>query len=122
MPINIPRLTSPIELSEYAPELAGVRVYVWVNLPKAKYLEYLALMMEIGETPDDTPAMTTLGERLVKALAELWSQHKDAATHIDEAGVLKLVQDKDTDPNLYPWLVNETYTRLIGHRDASKKK
>lgn len=122
MAINIPRLTSPIELSEYAPELAGVRVYVWINLPKAKYLEYLGLMVSIGEADNDIPEMAALGERMVKALAELWSQHKDPATHLDEAAVLKLVQDKDTDPHLYPWLVNETYTRLMAHRDASKKK
>lgn len=121
MSINIPRLTSPIELGEYHPELQGGRIYVWVNLPKAKYIEYLGLMVSIGEATDEA-TITALGGRMVKALAELWSQHKDKSTHLSEEDVLRLVADKDTDPQLYPWLVNETYSRLLAHRDASKKK
>lgn len=134
MQITIPRIVRPIELSEYAPELAGVRVYVWVNAPRDFYARYAALLKEndalraqIDQTK--TPeALTVLGEAVrrvgsefVEFFRELWSQAKDETTHWTTEGVSALIT-LDTDPGLYGWICRRSFELVLDHKAAGKKK
>lgn len=49
MKINIPKVVVPVELSGYAPELAGQQLQVWVNPPQDKLNEYNILLTEIQQ-------------------------------------------------------------------------
>lgn len=49
MKINIPKVVVPVELSGYAPELAGQQLQVWVNPPQDKLNEYNGLVTDLQQ-------------------------------------------------------------------------
>lgn len=134
MNIVIPRIVRPIELSEYAPELDSVRVYVWVNAPRDFYARHSELMKENdalraqfdGTTaPDKLAAMGNdlqrIGSEFVEFFRELWSQGKDPETHWTTESVSELIM-LDTDPELYGWLCRRSFELVLDHKARGKKK
>lgn len=134
MDIQIPRITRPLDLGGYAPELAGVCVQVWVNPPRDFMKRYWDL---VGENDaSGKAAQTTKGKKAREALlktverigqdfvgwfAELWSQHPEADTHWSKDEVTKLIKS-ETDPQLYVWLVGQSMRLVTEHRILAKKK
>jgi hypothetical protein len=51
MKIQIPKVVIPVNMGEYAPELQGKDLFVWVNPPKQKIAEYndLVTMLQTKE-------------------------------------------------------------------------
>jgi hypothetical protein len=49
MKINIPKVILSVQLGEYAPELQGKVLHVWVNMPKEKLQEYDDLVTSVQE-------------------------------------------------------------------------
>jgi len=49
MKINIPKVVIPVSLAEYAPELQGKFLHVWVNQPRERLREYDDLVTEMQE-------------------------------------------------------------------------
>lgn len=49
MKIDIPKIVLTVDLGEYATELAGKLLYVWVNQPKEKLREYDDLVTDLQE-------------------------------------------------------------------------
>lgn len=134
MKISIPRLVRPIELSEYAPELAGVRVYVWVNAPRDFYARHAALLKENDDlraqldqtkAPEEIMALgeavRKVGSEFVEFFRELWSQAKDEKTHWTTESISELIT-LDTDPGLYGWLCRRSFELVIEHKVQGKKK
>lgn len=134
MQITIPRIVRPIELSDYAPELAGVRVYVWVNAPRDFYARHAALLKENDElraqldSANKQAEIVTLGEAVrkigagfVEFFCELWSQADDAETHWTVESVSALIT-LDTDPGLYGWLCRRSFELVLNHKALGKKK
>lgn len=134
MQITIPRIVRPIELSDYAPELSGVRVYVWVNAPRDFYARHAALLKENDELRaklDQTKAadeimalgeaVRKIGSGFVEFFCELWSQAADAETHWTVESVSALIT-LDTDPGLYGWLCRRSFELVLDHKAAGKKK
>ncbi len=134
MQFAIPKIVRPIRLTEYAAEFveggSPVTVWVWVNPPRDRMREFLALFAERDEAKT-IPAegrdqawadkWLDLGRRVCELLAELWSQKADPDTHwtVEQVGQLAA---NETDPMLYPWLVGETLRLITEHRAGVSKK
>jgi len=134
MQIDIPRIVRPIELSEYAAELDGVRMYVWVNAPRDFYARHSALLaendalraqLEDVTAPDKLAAvgkdLQRIGGEFVEFFRELWSQGKNPETHWTTESVSALIT-LDTDPGLYGWLCRRSFELVIDHKARGKKK
>lgn len=124
MDIKIPKVLASVDFGEYAPELKGKKLHVWVNPPLGllrKHDEALALIKPGNTAPtDNTKPLPNLGEaRTVfrEFYAELWSQHADDETHwsADELAALE-----EADPAFFSWMVAQTWTLRNEH--ISKKK
>lgn len=128
--INIPVLVRPIDLADYAPELAGGTVYVWVNPTRDVIEERRNIFAEIGELlkveaekRDDAwrARDDELGRRSVAWYARIWSRHADPATHWTPEEVNQL-SEHETDPGLYRWLIARTIALMEDHRQGVAKK
>lgn len=139
MKITVQPVLGKIELSEYAPALAGQAVYVWLN-PSRAFLRKRAEAVDVlnqpmpPEPPEIDPAETT-GYEIWRAEqfrfkadafnrvmmtwhAELWSKHADEATHwtADELTALD-----EQDPAFLMWLIRRSNQLMSEHRAAEKK-
>ena len=128
--INIPVLVRPINLADYAPELAGGTVHVWINPTRDVVAERNAIFSEIGEllkveasARDDAwrARDDELGRRSTAWYARVWSQHKNPATHWTPEEVDQL-SEHETDPGLYRWLIARTMALIEDHRRGAAKK
>lgn len=128
--INIPVLVRPIDLADYAPELAGGTVHVWVNPTRDVVEERRKIFAEIGELlkveaeqRDDAWSARDdeLGQRSVAWYARVWSQHPDPETHWTPEEVNAL-SEHETDPGLYRWLIARTIALMEDHRQGNLKK
>lgn len=126
MRFNIPVLTEPINLTEYA---GGMRnadgtpmvVQVWVNPPRRLFAAYDASVERLQAAGADPTAQRAAATELAAWYAEVWSQHPDAQTHCTPEDVLAMME-LETDPRLYPWLARRTWDAIKAHRDAAAKK
>lgn len=59
MKITIPRVVTPVSLANYAPELDGKNLYVWVNPPKDKLQAYNETVLSL-QAQDVEEARQTL--------------------------------------------------------------
>lgn len=135
--ITIPKIIRPVPLADYAPELGAAAVWVWVNPPSSRLAQFYearrvadalrpALARAIETQDADTfgrvrQELHQVGLEMGGVLSELWSQHSDAATHLSVQAVLDLAVS-DTDPGLYPWLLERSLALITAHQDRSKKK
>jgi hypothetical protein len=130
MDIKIPKVLASVDFGEYAPELKGKKLHVWVNPPLAllrKHDEALALIKPKNLLPLPTDAAapefaTEEAKEEAKGAfrefyAELWSQHADNETYwsADELAALE-----EADPAFFSWMVAQTWTLRNEH--ISKKK
>lgn len=105
MNFDVPKITRPLLLSNYAPEFpADALLQVWVNPPR----RILEVINEIGssEQPD--------AEKSVEVYAELWG--------ISREELLKFVNTfAETDPGLAPWCMAQSIFMISQHRNQLKK-
>lgn len=144
MKIEIPKIVRPVDLGEYAEEMRGQLLYVWVNPPTALMDEYFRLRKDLLETDDEinklnpqdnkkaAPANVEKINGLVKALesqaagmrdvlAQLLSQGPEALRWTSEDVAALLTETADADPQLYPWVVNAIFEQIGEHRARRKK-
>jgi len=129
MNLLIPKITRPVPLTDYAPELVAapvtegaatepITVHVWVNPPRALLDEYWNAVEAAQK------AVAGAGEWngfFADWYAQLWSQHPDSATHWT-AQAVKTLAASDTDPALYVWLVQKSHELIAAHRRGEKKR
>lgn len=139
MKLNIPKLTRPMPLTDYAPELthddgSPAVVQVWVNPPQALLTRHAELrargqaaLKRVKEVGDDQAAAAevvaeigAVGAALAALFAELWSQHADPATHWTPADVLE-VANSEANPALYGWLTGRTVALIGEYRSGLRK-
>jgi hypothetical protein len=131
MKIDVPKITRPVDLGDYAEELRGKTLFVWVNPPVSLLSEYFSLQdaikreVEQAEADEnhvpDSKALESQAARIREILAELLSQGPlELRMSADEVSEL-LLQTADTDPQLYPWLVNAIFAKIGEHRMRQKK-
>ena len=131
MKIDIPRVTRPVALSDYAPEFGDQAIQMWVNPPRKVRLafsdimdRYKATLDELTEAEGDE-ALSDLAERVVELggeiyawYADLWSQGDDEWT-ADEVG--EFVQAcMDTDPGLWDYVQEGCLDAMAAYRRQKK--
>lgn len=102
---NIPKIYRKLDLAEYAEELSGQAISVWVNPPKQKLID----LQEHAEDPDYN----------LEWLAEMWSTPKEQFT---ADAVRQFFNDcMDTDPALWSFVVEGTVRLIAKHREIERK-
>ena len=119
MKINIPKVIVGVDMGEYAPELSGRMLQVWVNLPLDVLSEHLAMAARLAPSLAES-ALTFEGdgqEGLLKWYAFVWSQG-DVESHwtVDE---LKEIEQED--PAFLSWMIGATWEARKAHMDRKKK-
>jgi hypothetical protein len=117
MSITIPRLTRDLPLSDYAPEMNGKTLKVWVNPSRSVTRRSLALTAKIDffganglETPD--------AQNTFEIYAELLSQG-EPETHVS---VADLRETLEADPQLYVFITRRVWDIINKYRDGLIKK
>lgn len=120
MKIDVPKIVRPVDLGGYAEEMRGQVIYVWVNPPTVLLQEYFGLQDSL-RTGEDEKALEGQAARLREILAELLSQGpEELRWTADDISVL-LMEKSETDPLLYPWVVNAIFEKIGEHRVRQKK-
>lgn len=134
---NLPTITRPISLGDYAVEYADARFDVWVNPPRKVMKELYRIQLEtydllraVQSNPEgrqeaqlaSESQVTTLGNDLVTWLSQLWSAGAVVERHmtVDEVSVLRDTLN-DSDPRAWQWLVSNTIKVVEDYRDVSRK-
>jgi len=116
MKINFPKIVRKVDLGDYAEEMQGQIINVWVNPPTSD-------LVTLGDNykkwidDDDKEAEKDYLEKM----SELLSQGEKASHFsVDE---LKTVRDAtaETDPAFWLWLQNSILTEVNNHRYGLKK-
>ncbi len=144
MKFNIPKIVSPLLLTDYAPQMVNEQgkpliVYVWVNPPRDVMKAFFenqdaikALSDELKQLQETPPLnaecvtqlaeqMQQLAEQAATWFAQLWSQYPDPDTHWTPEEIAQLV-GHETDPGLYPFLSQRSIVMIHQHRGNERKK
>lgn len=120
MKLDIPKIVRPVDLGGYAEEMRGQVLYVWVNPPLALLQEYFS-SQESLRTGEEEKTLEGHAARMREILAELLSQGpEELRWTADDISVL-LMEKSETDPLLYPWLVDAIFEKIGEHRVRQKK-
>lgn len=99
---QIPKIIRKIDLGEYAEELSGNELLVWVNPPRDK-------LNELQELLDDQS-----GDEMIAWCAEIWDEEPET--------VKAFIEDTmDTDPALWSFMVTRTFDLISEHRRGQQK-
>jgi len=109
MKINIPTVIVQVPMEDYAAELAGNALNVWVNPPLSVLNEHLKLVTDKADP--------TAGQSILAWYARIWSQGAlDSQWTVDE---LRELEQKD--PALLGWMISATWEARQAHVDRKKK-
>lgn len=145
MRIQIPKVVVAVSLAEYAPELQGQALHIWVNPSMEKLNEFRELVAQVQErelekasaalisTPPAGNAIQNLiaslkhgmvtrravgvDEDLLRWYAEIWSQGP-AGTQWSVAEIRTL---EAQDPAFLSWMINQTWETRNAHMERKKK-
>lgn len=113
MQINFPKIVREIDLGEYAPEMEGQKMQVWVNPPSA----------DLTKLGDDYKKAVEGDEQAEQEYSDFLSVLLSQGA--DKIGVddLKEMQSAsaDTDPAFWMWFQNRVITEINDHRLGRKK-
>ena len=131
MKINIPKVTRPIALSDYAPEFGEQVIEMWVNPPREKRLAFAGIMDRYRDTlarieqAEDSDDLADLTQQIVDQAgelhawyAEMWSQGEDewTAEQVKELAEAAL----DTDPGLWDFVQERSLDLMQEYRRRKK--
>lgn len=133
---DVPKLVRRMPLEQYAEELAGDNLFVWLNPPRdmrMKYDEILGRMIQtveqkkklppdhVSEAADLDKAVEAQAVEIDTWLATIWSQGPDGTAPTPEE-VSKLRKDTfERDPQLFSWLARKTLEMMGTYRNELKK-
>lgn len=139
MKLTFPKITQPIDLADYAPEMkqddgTPALVYAWVNPPATLINTHAALraraqvaLQKIKEAGGDDAVraeqlreLNAVGLGLQAVFAELWSARSNPATHWTAEEVAALAANEEN-PALYAWLTNRTLAAINAYRGGLRK-
>ena len=135
MKLLVKKIVRPLELAQYASELSGQTVQVWLNPTREMLKDRDQIFMDFAERQDAvekaaeaeraellkqfTDFMTNeFIDRNDEWFARLWSQHDDTSTHWTVAELKAL---NDQDPALYKWMKERSMSMFQEFRSAEKK-
>lgn len=110
MKIEIPKVVVAVDLGEYAPELAGNFLHIWVNVSKEVHAKLLVISADVSNGKSN-------GDDLFGWYADIWSQGPQS-THwtLEE---IKAVDEQD--PSFLIWMINKTSDARKEHLEKKKK-
>lgn len=126
----IPKIVRPLDLAEYAPELKGHTVVVWVNPDRAfvtqrdelieQYNLKLDALKDNPEGIEEFKAYTfeTFLPGIFGWFAKLWSQGAEDDTHWTVEEIREL---EDADPALAEFMKRRSMQMIQEHRAKEKK-
>jgi len=119
MKINFPKIVREIDLEEYAPEMAGQKISVWVNPPSADLVtigeKYKASVDEQNEDKEKDE------KEYLNLMSILLSQGSEK-TRISTDDLKELqTSTAATDPAFWVWLQNRVIIEINDHRLGRKK-
>ena len=110
MKIEFPKIVRVVDLSEYAPELSGQYVHVWVN-PPVKLLTQLSQQFNDEKKQDE----------FLACLSELLSQGPEG-TAFTKDELFELIEGTaERDPAFWVWLQNGIVQAISEYRTGLKK-
>lgn len=147
--ISVPKIVRTLDLGEYAEEMRGTAVQVWVNPPRGLLMEYsglaaaivalrvdlqdVARLADAAQGTEDKQAeirlraeplaqrLDEIGRGQMEILAQLWSQGpEDTRWTVEDVQAL-VSQCADSDPALVPWLRERTMQMIAEYRAGQKK-
>lgn len=111
MKIEIPKVVVAVDLGEYAPELKGKALQIWVNATNDMMAEYIRLSAEAAERENGTSA------EVLGWYADIWSQGK-AETHWT---IEELRELEKGNAAFLSWMISATWNKISEHRSYKKK-
>lgn len=111
MKIEIPKVIAAVDLGEYAPELRGKVLNIWVNATNDMMAEYVRLSAEANESENGT------SNAVLNWYAEIWSQGK-AETHWTLEELRELEQNNGA---FLAWMISATWNKISESRTYKKK-
>ena len=132
MKINIPRVTRPVALSDYAPEFGDQAIQMWVNPPRKVRMEFASMMdryretlAEIEKAEEGAPELADMTQAIVDIAGELhgwyakmWSQGDDEWTAEDVKAFVEAALD--TDPGLWDFVQDGCLDAMAAYRRQKK--
>lgn len=125
---DIPAITRPVPLSEYHEKLEDGLLEMWVNIPRAKRVEYNDLRRDMLNTFDEL-RKTDAAKRpeLVEKVNELTAAHYGYwAVMFNQAGAEYTAEDiqelAEKDGAFWQWLMDRCWKLIDEWRDEAKKK
>ena len=101
--LEFPRITKPIQLSDYAQEFCEAKIDVWVNTPR----EIISQLRSFREMED---------AEVFAWLSRVWGE----AWPVNEVEAI-WTYSNEKDPAFWNWLVEQTVTHLMDYRAGIKK-
>ncbi len=110
MKIDVPKIVAAVDMAEYAPELAGNFLHIWVNVPKDLQAKLLVISADVQNGKSS-------GDDLLEWYANIWSQGPQS-THwtLEE---IRVVDEQD--PSFFIWMINKTSDARKEHFEKKKK-
>lgn len=126
MKINIPKVIAKVDYGEYASEMTGQYLHVWLNPPLEVLREHDEIMR--GDKSNGEGQAAKSKEEIEKDIqerenqmkewyAKIWSQGPEG-THWT-AEELRELESKD--PTLLTWMINSTWQKRSEHLARKKK-
>ncbi len=116
MELKIPKIVRPLRLEDYASEMSGTELQVWVNPPQALITRWDDVMLKRNDSAERAQDMLRACDEI---MSELWSQGSEPVTAEDIGRLRK--ETEDTDPGLVTWLMQHTWQMIYEHRLQRKK-
>ena len=110
MELNFPKIVRPIDLGDYADEMKGQILQVWVN-PATKFLNELNDQYKAHLDKDDP--------QYLQSMSELLSQGEDKIPVEDLEKMI--AASLETDPAFWAWLQDKIVRMITDHRLGLKK-
>lgn len=111
MKIEIPKVLAAVDLAEYAPELKGKFLNIWVNLPADKLAEHFRLAEQVKNNEPD--AYTNM----LNWYVDVWSQGvPETRWTLDELRELE-----KSDASFLSWMISATWSKYSAHKEFKKK-
>lgn len=111
MKFDIPKIIEMIDLGEYAPELSGQYLHVWVNPPIKMLREHNGIL-----SAKNIPADQRM-QSFYEFYAAWWS-HGPEGTHWTAE---EIREAEEHDPAFVSWLVSRSWSARRNHIEEKKK-
>ena len=148
--IKIPPVVKELDLSEYAPGMKDIILYVWVNITNKMHEEYTEMQVKGLKISRQIEVLTVEYQKVISDKKEkkrvalqiematdklngvnvenfvwysqVWSKHEDSSTHVTPGDVQEFAnQLMADDPALWKWVTTRTQAMIVAHRNAYLK-